>query len=151
VDDAREALIDWLVETQRGMGRHFARARSLPLLSSSLTMPQLKVVMFLAYHGSTAGQDIARQLGVGLGTVTGIVDRVVAQGLATRREDPHDRRVRRVELTPRGRAVADEILDSGTAEWRDMLNRLDTDTLRHLERVLRKLDAALRDVDEDQP
>jgi DNA-binding MarR family transcriptional regulator len=108
-------------------------------------MPQLKVVMFLAFHGSTSGQDLARQLGVGLGTVTGIVDRVVAQGLATRREDPHDRRVRRVELTAEGHAVAEEILDSGTAEWRAILSRLDTDTLRDLERVMRKLDAALRE------
>ncbi|MBO3749735.1 MarR family transcriptional regulator [Streptosporangiaceae bacterium NEAU-GS5] len=145
MDNAREALIDWLVETQRGMGRHFARARSLPLLASNLTMPQLKLVMFLAFHGSTAGQDIARQLGVGLGTVTGIVDRVIAQGLATRREDPHDRRVRRVELTPKGHALAEEILDTGTAEWRAILSRLDTDTLRDLERVFLKLDAALHD------
>ena len=43
-------------------------------------------------------------MGVSLATITGIVDRLAAQGLVTRREDPRDRRVRRVELTA-GRAA----------------------------------------------
>ncbi|GAA1004127.1 hypothetical protein Aple_086250 [Acrocarpospora pleiomorpha] len=137
--EERRSLLESLGETQHGMGRFLARDRSLPLLASNLTMQQLKVVMTLAFLGSASGQDLARELGIGLGTVTGIVDRVVAQGLATRHEDPADRRVRRVELTPAGRDLTAQILDAGTATWRDLLAHLDLTTLRDLDRVMRRL------------
>ncbi|GAA0404609.1 hypothetical protein Acor_23850 [Acrocarpospora corrugata] len=137
--EERQRLLELIGEAQHGMGRFFARDRSLPLLASNLTMQQLKIVMTLSFLGSASGQDLARELGIGLGTVTGIVDRVVAQGLATRHEDPADRRVRRVELTPAGRHLTAQILDAGTATWRDVLAHLDMGTLRDLERVMRRL------------
>jgi DNA-binding MarR family transcriptional regulator len=142
----RAGLIDRLAELQRGFGRFFARDRSMPLMASTLTMQQLKVVMFLSFRGSASGQELARHLGVGLATVTGIVDRVVAQGLAARREDPNDRRIRRVELTEAGRRLTAEILDAGAAGYRRLLERLDTDTLRTMEQVMRKIEAAMREM-----
>ncbi|GGO11163.1 hypothetical protein GCM10010116_22480 [Microbispora rosea subsp. aerata] len=146
-DDAeRGCIIARLAELQRSMGRFFARDRSMPLLASSLTMQQLKVVMFLSFAGSTSGQELARHLGVGLTTVTGIVDRVVAQGLATRHEDPNDRRVRRVELTEAGRRLTSEIIEAGTGGYIRLLRRLDTETLRTMETVMRKIEDAMREM-----
>ncbi|MEZ0070970.1 MarR family transcriptional regulator [Planotetraspora sp. GP83] len=143
----RPEIIARLAELQRGLGRFFARDRSMPIMASNLTMQQLKVVVFLSYQGSTSGQELARHLGVGLGTVTGIVDRVVAQGLATRREDPNDRRIRRVELTEAGRRLTTEMLDAGTAGYRRLLQRLDTDTLRTMETVMGKIHEAMRQME----
>ncbi|WP_307848411.1 MarR family winged helix-turn-helix transcriptional regulator [Microbispora oryzae] len=141
--EERARLIAGLSELQRGLGRFFARDRSIPLIASNLTMQQLKVVMFLSFRGSASGQELARNLGVGLGTATGIVDRVVAHGLVTRREDPHDRRVRRVELTEAGRRLTAEILDAGTARYRRLLEHLDTETLRTMEQVMGKIEQAM--------
>jgi DNA-binding MarR family transcriptional regulator len=143
VDDEREELIRRISETQRGMGRLFARHQS-PLFDSNLTMRQLKVVMILSTIGSASGQDLAAELGVGLGTVTGIVDRLVAQGLVSRHEDPNDRRVRRVALTPAGTALIEQINFAGLEHMRKVMSHLDTETLRALDRVSR----ALRDVAE---
>ncbi|WP_232326108.1 MarR family winged helix-turn-helix transcriptional regulator [Microbispora sp. ATCC PTA-5024] len=142
-DDERERLIARLSELQRGFGRFFARDRSMPLWASNLTMQQLKVVMYLSMRGSAPGQELARHLGVGLGTTTGIVDRIVAQGLATRREDPNDRRIRRVELTEAGQRLTAELLDAGTTRYRRLLGHLDTDTLRTMEDVMRKIQEAM--------
>jgi DNA-binding MarR family transcriptional regulator len=133
-------------ETQHALARYFARDRSIPLLALNLTMQQLKVTLILATQGSASGQEIAQTLGTGLGTVTGIVDRLVAQGLVTRREDPSDRRVRRVELTDTGRRMTEELADAGFAGYRRLLERLDTDTLRQLEHVTRKLCEAAAEV-----
>ncbi|MFF4779167.1 MarR family winged helix-turn-helix transcriptional regulator [Microtetraspora fusca] len=140
--DERRALIDRLTRLQRTIGRFLAHDRSTPLLASSLTMQQLKVVMMLFFRGASSGQHLARGLGTGLGTVTGIVDRLVAQGLVSRREDPTDRRVRLVELTTRGRLLAEELIDAGTANYMRLLGRLDTETLNTLEQVMIKLQAA---------
>ncbi|MFG2077067.1 MarR family winged helix-turn-helix transcriptional regulator [Nonomuraea maritima] len=136
VNDEREKLILRITETQRGLGRLLARHQS-PLFRSNLTMRQLKALVILSVHGSASGQDLAHDLGVGLGTVTGIVDRLVAQGLASRHEDPHDRRVRRVELTPAGTALIEEINNTGIEHYRRIMDHLDTETLRALDHVTR--------------
>jgi DNA-binding MarR family transcriptional regulator len=142
--EERALIIARLAEQQRGLGRFFARDRSMPLMASNLTMQQLKVVMLLSVQESASGQELARHLGVALGTVTGIVDRVVAHGLVSRREDPHDRRIRRVELTETGRQLTAEILDAGTAGYRRLLEHLDTETLRTMEKVMRKVREVMR-------
>ncbi|MEV0347356.1 MarR family transcriptional regulator [Nonomuraea sp. NPDC050680] len=134
VDDERQDLIRRITETQRGLGRALSQTRS-PLFTSNLTMRQLKVVMLLSHTGSASGQELAQNLGVGLGTVTGIVDRLVSHGLVSRREDPHDRRVRRIELTDAGAQLLAEINDVGLDHYRRIMDHLDTETLRRLLQV----------------
>ncbi len=141
MNDEREELIRRISATQRGMGRLFAQNQS-PLFDSNLTMRQLKVVMILSAGGSASGQELAAALGVGLGTVTGIVDRLVAQGLVSRHEDPNDRRVRRVRLTPAGTDLVEQINYTGLEHLRRVMSHLDTETLRALDKVSR----AIRDV-----
>ncbi|QYC41920.1 Multiple antibiotic resistance protein MarR [Nonomuraea coxensis DSM 45129] len=142
VNDEREDLIRRINETQRSLGRVFAQHPS-PLFTSNLTMRQFKVVLLLsASGGSASGQEIAAGLGVGPGTVTGIVDRLLAQGLVSRHEDPHDRRVRRVELTPAGAAFLEEVNSVGSQQMRRIMDHLDTETLRALDEVTRAIRAA---------
>ncbi len=143
VDDERDELINRIGEMQRDLGRFLAQRRPpSPVFDSNLTMRQLKVVMLLSCQDSASGQDLAHHLGVGLGTVTGIVDRLVGHGLVTRREDPNDRRVRRVELTAAGHALIERITDAGLADFRRLLQCLDTPTLRDLLSVMGKIEAA---------
>ncbi|WP_248958494.1 MarR family winged helix-turn-helix transcriptional regulator [Sphaerisporangium perillae] len=140
--DERQELIARIGEAQHTLGRLFSHDRSMPLLALNLTMQQLKVALILAGRGSVPGQELATALGTGLGTVTGIVDRLVAQGLVARREDPSDRRIRRVELTDAGRRMTEELIDAGMTGYRRLLDRLDTGTLRDLDEVMGKLCAA---------
>ncbi len=137
--DERSRLVGRIGEVQRDLARLFADPRSSPMFDSNLTMRQLKVIMILAFHDAQSGQDLARGLGVGLATVTGIIDRLVAQRLVERHEDPADRRVRRACLTDAGRRLADQLLDAGFSHYRAVLEYLDTDTLRALEDVMRKI------------
>lgn len=137
--DERSRLINRISEVQRDLGRAFADDRSSPLLDSNLTLRQLKVIMILAFHGSQSGQDLAGRLGVGLATVTGIVDRLVNHRLVERHEDPADRRVRRVRLTDGGRRLADQVIDAGLDQFRALLSYLDLDTLRTLDTVMGKI------------
>jgi DNA-binding MarR family transcriptional regulator len=88
-------------------------------------MSQLKILILLARLGGTSGQELARRTGVSLGTLTGIIDRLVAQGMVTRREDPRDRRVRRLELTPEGSELINGVIAAGEAHQEQLLRRLD--------------------------
>ncbi|MFD2351958.1 MarR family winged helix-turn-helix transcriptional regulator [Nonomuraea ferruginea] len=141
MNDERDDLIHQIMQIQRDLGRALARHQS-PLFSSNLTMRQLKVIMLVAANGSATGQDLSHNLGVTLGTVTGLADRLVAHGLVSRHEDPHDRRVRRVELTPAGRTLIEEINDASLKQYRRIMNHLDTETLRCLHHVTVRLHEA---------
>jgi len=154
-DNDREAVIARIMGARRRMAHLFAFTRSDPLLTANLTMPQFRLLLVLALRGGAASHDLAESMGVSLATITGIVDRLAAQELVTRREDPRDRRVRRVELTAAGRGLVDDIAAAGTASQRRLLDRLSLDDLAILERAFGLLaDAAeaeraeARDIDD---
>jgi DNA-binding MarR family transcriptional regulator len=146
-DSARERLVTQVIDAELRLRRQFAATRMSPLLDLNLTMQQTKVLLALAFQDcpdgtpepGLSGQDLCRHLGVAPATVTGIVDRLVAQGLVTRAEDPDDRRVRRVELTGEGGAMMARLRDAGLEHMRRILARLDDATLASLDEVLRKL------------
>lgn len=121
----RDALITRIMETQRQLRRRFSEENIHPLLDINVTMSQLKILILLARLGGTSGQELARRTGVSLGTLTGIIDRLVAQGMVTRREDPRDRRVRRLELTPEGSELINGLIAAGEAHQEQLLRRLD--------------------------
>ena len=108
-------------------------------LSIDLTMPQLKSLIYVTKsNGATSGQ-IAASLGVGLSTITGIVDRLAEQGMVSRREDVRDRRVTRVEPTPRGRELVEELLQFRKDVISAILARLSTEQLRTVETAFQYL------------
>ncbi len=141
-DAEKGQLVDRVVHAQRRLQRHVASTHSNPLLQVNLTMQQLKVLLMLSMGGSLSGQELTRGLGVGSATVTGLVDRLVNQGLVLRREDPHDRRVRLVEPTEAGRALVAELEAAGTEHFRGLLATLDAEDLLALERIVNRLTAA---------
>ncbi len=135
----KEQLIASITETQRSLGRVFGAARANPLMSLNLTMRQLKVLLTLARRGPLGGQELTVEMGVSFATVTGIVDRLAAQGLVSRREDPSDRRVRLLELTAEGRTLVASVVDAGSAQYRRLLSRLEVDELRLLDSLIRRM------------
>lgn len=109
----RDELIAQIMASQRRFQQALARDRTNPLFSASLTMPQLKILFALRLKGGSGVQDLAHLMGVSPATMTGMVDRLVAAGYVTRREDPQDRRVRRIELASGGDELLDRIVTAG--------------------------------------
>src|ERR1051326_9613011 len=105
MDQDRLQRIQRILSCTETLSHGFNPTRDRTFLSCDLSMPQLKTLSYVTKNdGATSGQ-IAHRLGVGLSTITGIVDRLAEQGLVTRHEDPRDRRINRVQPTPQiGRA-----------------------------------------------
>jgi DNA-binding MarR family transcriptional regulator len=113
-------------------------------------MPQLKsLICVVENDGATSGQ-IAKRLGVGLSTVTGIVDRLAEQELITRREDPDDRRITRVLPTPRARSMVDELLRYRNEVITEILSRLDAEQLQVIETAFDYLRDAIKQMAADR-
>jgi DNA-binding MarR family transcriptional regulator len=68
-----------------------------------ITLPRFDLLAQLdrAPDGMTLG-ELSQRMMVSNGNITGLVDRLVEQGLIRRRPLPHDRRVQMVSLTPEG-------------------------------------------------
>jgi DNA-binding MarR family transcriptional regulator len=84
--------------------------------------------------------ELAGALRCDASNVTGIVDRLEDRGLVERRPAEHDRRVKHLLLTERGRELRDQVaerLDTAPAGF----EVLDADEQRRLRDLLRKVSA----------
>lgn len=90
----------------------------------------------------TAG-EILTALMITSGAVTNRIDRLEQRGLVRRRKAPEDKRVVRVQLTAAGRALMDQALPDHLDNEASILAPLTPTETRQLERLLRKVQAAL--------
>jgi DNA-binding MarR family transcriptional regulator len=137
-----EQLIADIMGAQQRLQHLFAYDRSDPLFSSSLTLSQLKIMMLLSRSGGMSGSALAEALGVGLATLSGMIDRLVANDLVLRQEDPHDRRVRRISLSDPGSELIGSIITAGAEKQRRLLSRLSASELALLLEAMNLLNRA---------
>ena len=64
-----------------------------------------RVLEVLLHKGSLPVNTIGPKVWLTPGSISVAVDRLVKRGLVSRKDHPDDRRVRRVELTPKGRGL----------------------------------------------
>lgn len=119
---------------RRVMATIKARFRA-ELQAHGLTFPQWFVVKTLRREGRATVKELAAELQVTPANVTGILDRLERDGLATRSRSNEDRRVVFARLTERGHKRADEIMGAGTRVLGELFadySREDHDTMRAL-------------------
>jgi DNA-binding MarR family transcriptional regulator len=109
---------------------------------AELTTSQLRILFALRAEPGMPLRHLAREMQVSPPTASGLVDRLVRQGFVRREEDPHDRRVVRHHLTPRGLRVASDIERDAATRLDSIFNRLSPDELATLIRGLTLLSAA---------
>lgn len=77
----------------------------------SLTPIQLHT-LYAIIHGADTTGHIASKLHCDASNITGVIDRLVSQGLVTRQESPLDRRSKTLTLTAKGLSIVQEALDN---------------------------------------
>jgi DNA-binding MarR family transcriptional regulator len=140
---SKDAVIARIMASQRHFQVAIARGPSNPWFSVNLTMPQLKILLALRLNGGAGGQELAQMMGVSPATMTGIVDRLASAGYVSRREDPKDRRVRRIELTAAGTTLMDVMLAAGEDHQRRLFERLTLAELAVIEDAMAIMQRAL--------
>jgi len=74
---------------------------------SGFSMSQVSALFFIYRKGSSGVSDIGEEMGVTSAAASQMLDRLVQQGLISRSEDPHDRRLKMIVLTDKGRQTLD--------------------------------------------
>lgn len=150
-DTDRAALLRRLVEVQSSFDRRAVTTLAEPLLSTPLTMQQLKVLTLIAAdRGHASGHELAQTLDVSLATMSGLVDRLVEHGMVQRGDDPTDRRIRRLSVTDLGSATLRSLVSGNNAMPTAVLDRLADDDLRALVQGLVALDRVLEELSKER-
>ena len=105
----------------------------------SLTIAQLKSLFFIANEGGTNFRNLAAALSVTPANVTGIVERLVEQGLVSRTENPDDRRMLRLEPTGKGQVLLADLRERQIARLSEVLERMNSTELSTLAQGLSSL------------
>ncbi|MDP2727976.1 MAG: MarR family transcriptional regulator [Dehalococcoidia bacterium] len=129
-EESRAQLIERILQLDLVTYRALSRTLPQEWLALDLTMSQLKVLFILFSDGPCRVGVFASILGVGLPTVTGILDRLVQQELVKREEDPTDRRVVISRLTEKGREIAERLHSLGRARITELLDLMSVGELR---------------------
>jgi DNA-binding MarR family transcriptional regulator len=145
----QEKLISCLERVQENFERRALSSMAEPLISTPITMQQLKVLTMIAIDPERAtGHELAAQLKVSVASMSGLVDRLVEHGMVSRGEDPSDRRVRRLSVTPEGSATIRNLLSSSGTMPTPVLRRLSIEDLRALVQGILAFDRAVRELAE---
>ena len=106
-----EAFADRVMELFPQLVRGMARHENNYLTKGVITLPQVWALRYLSRQRECPMRGLADFMKMGLSSVTGLVDRLVKQGLVERRRTEKDRRVVFVDISAKGRKVLREISD----------------------------------------
>lgn len=107
----------------------------------SMTLPRYEAMLELSRHedGLSMG-ELSRRLMVSNGNITGITDRLVAEGLVSRQQVPNDRRTHFIKLTQKGRKSLDKVSKSYNCWLEDLLDGLSEVQGKELGTLLHQLE-----------
>jgi DNA-binding MarR family transcriptional regulator len=125
-------LINEIIELQRKVDRARRQYELDVWMSLPLTIAQLKSLFFISNQGSTNSGKLAVALGVTPTNTTGIVDRLVKQGLVSRTGNTQDRRVLLLRATDKGEELVANLRQRRRGHMSEVLARMSVDELAAL-------------------
>src|SRR5690606_28707541 len=119
-------------------------ARSLAAVEDAVTPAQFRLLVVLASQGPAKLVTLAGLLGVNPSTALRMVDRLAAAGLVDRRASPDSGREVRIQVTPAGRALVDDVTARRRAAIAEIVARMPPDRRRAMGAGLRAFTEAGR-------
>jgi DNA-binding MarR family transcriptional regulator len=123
-------LINEIVEHHRRVNRVIRQVAPDAWMELSLTVPQVKSLFFITNHSTTNFKNLAKAMKVTPSNLTGVIDRLVEQGLVSRTENPEDRRQIQLRATEKGEAQVAELRERRTSYLSKALNDLSVEELK---------------------
>lgn len=97
---------------------------ALDALNDKVTLPQFRALVVLSELGTMRASTLADKLGVSASTVTRIADRLAADRLIRRVENPSSRREVLLTISPSGERLVERVIDRRRALMRQLLDEL---------------------------
>jgi MarR family transcriptional regulator, organic hydroperoxide resistance regulator len=131
----KSELVKDIVHHHRLVDRFLRQNEADVWMDISLTMTQVKSLFFIANEGGVNFRKLAQALKVTPSNVTGIIDRLVEQGMVTRTENPEDRRMLMLQLTGKGEALIAKLRERRMSQMSLILNQMSMEELAMIART----------------
>ncbi len=139
----KKELIKEILSLQQQTDKLIKQFEPEPWIELNLTLAQLKSLFFITAKGKTNFKKLAEALGVTPPNVTGIIDRLVEQGLVTRTENPEDRRIMLLQVTGKGQELLNNLRERRNTQMSQILNNLNAEELGNQVKSLKDLKKAV--------
>jgi DNA-binding MarR family transcriptional regulator len=106
-----EIFGDRMIELFPRLARGLSRYENNYLTKGMLTFPQACALDYLLQQKKCQMRELAKFMRLGFSSTTGLVDRLVKQGLATRERAEKDRRAVYVTIAPKGQRIFRQIIN----------------------------------------
>ena len=123
--------------------RAIVESRPLARGEWELTLAQARALRAIGEHADCTMSDLARRLGISLSAATGLVDRLVQNGVVERQGHPRDRRLVYLRLSRVGRRARAALIREKRRQMEAMLGHLSAEQLNRIVDGLALLRAAL--------
>ncbi|MGA2775814.1 MAG: MarR family winged helix-turn-helix transcriptional regulator [Candidatus Omnitrophota bacterium] len=137
-----------VIELSPQIIRGFKQYENNYLTRGEITLPQFWALGYLDYNGKSKMNDLAKHLKISPSATTGLINRLIVQGLVVRKDDFHDRRIVWIELTPKGKGIIKSITKQKTETLIKVFGKISPKDREHylniLEQVV-KITASLPD------
>ena len=105
IEEFSKRMIELMPQCIRGFSRHEHNYLS----RGEITLPQLWVLEYLSRRGGCLMSELAQSLKISRPAATGLIDRLIAQGLVQRENIKEDRRTIKVSITLKGKKIVANI------------------------------------------
>jgi MarR family transcriptional regulator, organic hydroperoxide resistance regulator len=136
-------LIKDIIELHHKLNQILRQVGSDAWMGLSLTVPQVKSLFFIYDQGNTNFRKLACALKVTPSNLTGVIDRLVEQGLVSRTENPEDRRMMQLKATGKGEELVSELREKRTSLLSHSLNNLMSKELETIHKGLVLINGAV--------
>jgi MarR family transcriptional regulator, organic hydroperoxide resistance regulator len=109
------------------------------LKEQSIARSQYRVLYWVNLLGNPTQKKLLEKLNIKGSTLTIIVDSLVQKNYLARSEDKQDKRVRRLNMTDKGRALFDSIPDPAIACAEKIQSEFDKKEIASLKKDMRKI------------
>ena len=125
------------------MIKEFAKYQVNELSKGKITLPQFLILGFLEKSGEAKMTNLAHFMSVSTAAMTGMIDRIVKYGYASRGSEPEDRRVVNIKITAKGSDIIKKINSQRRQMIIDIFGRVSEIDRADYLRVLSKIEDAL--------
>ena len=119
--------------------RGFKQYENNYLTRGEITLPQFWALGYLDCNGKSKMNDLARNLKISPPATTGLIDRLIVQGLVIRKDDLHDRRIVWIELTTKGRGIIKSINKQKTETLIKIFGKISPEDRKHYLNILEQV------------
>jgi DNA-binding MarR family transcriptional regulator len=139
----KNEIFDELDHLMQLISKTFHSSGASYLCGLDITMQQFMVLKLIAEKENPRMTDLAEELGVTMGNMTAMAERLIKHGYVVRKDDPEDRRIVRICLTAAGKDLMVKASDKKKKTMEMIIGKISQEDRTSLRKIMEKLASAV--------